>query len=151
MNKALTFLAAVSLLGSCSNPNLSELEKEVSDTDRAFSHYSAEQGMQAAFLEFAAPDVVLIKPNMYPLVGHEKLKEHYMGRSDFSFVLTWEPQFAKVAKSGELGYTYGYWKLTDKQNTDEFSVGTYATVWVKQPDGRWKFVLNLGNQGLGEK
>jgi hypothetical protein len=61
MNKAHTLPAALSLLGSCSPPDLSAMKKEVSDTDRAFSNYSAEQGMQAAFLEFAAPDVVLIK------------------------------------------------------------------------------------------
>ena len=29
--------------------------------------------------------------------------------------------------------------------------GTYVTIWKKDADGNWKFVLDTGNQGLGVK
>lgn len=125
-------------------------EMEIMEADREFSNFSIRNGQIAAFLEYAAPDVVLIKPNMYPIVGHERLQQHYAGRADSTFVLTWEPQFARVAKSGELGYTYGYWQFYLKSQPDSVEKGTYATVWQRQPDGKWKFVLDLGNVGLGE-
>jgi ketosteroid isomerase-like protein len=143
-------MAIMAALASCSN-GTKNWEKEIIDADNAFSDYSVKHGQIAAFLQYAAPDVVLIKPNMYPIVGHEKLKESYQGKSDTTYVLTWEPQFARVAKSGDLGYTYGYWKLVPKAEPEKFSRGTYATVWHRQPDGQWKFVLDLGNQGLGDE
>jgi ketosteroid isomerase-like protein len=31
------------------------------------------------------------------------------------------------------------------------SKGTYVTIWRKQKDGKWKFVLDTGNQGVGDE
>lgn len=143
-------LVAVIAFTACSHKKSNQLEQEIMDADKAFSDYSLQNGMISAFTKYAAPDVVLIKPNRYPIVGHEKLREHYNGNTDTSFVLTWEPKFARVAKSGELGYTYGYWEIYLKAKPEEVSKGTYATVWQRQSDGEWKFVLDLGNEGLGE-
>lgn len=143
-------LATIAFLLSCNSVNVKQCEQEIMDADKAFSDYSVTHGQIASFLEYAAPDVVLIKPNMFPIVGHEKLKEHYSGKADNTFVLTWEPKYARVAKSGELGYTYGYWQFYLKSQPEIIEKGTYATVWQRQSDGKWKFVLDLGNQGLGE-
>ena len=148
--KAIILIAVIAFT-ACTKPDTKKFEQEIMDADKAFSDLSVKSGMIAAFSHYAAPDVVLIKPNMYPIVGHEKLEEHYKGKSDSSFVLTWEPKFARVAQSGELGYTYGYWEIRLKSNPNEVSVGTYATVWQRQSNGEWKFVLDLGNQGLGEE
>lgn len=147
----LSILCAVLTLLAC-NPrgNTQMYEMEIMEADKEFSNFSIRNGQVAAFLEYAAPDVVLIKPNMHPIVGHERLQQHYAGRADSAFVLTWEPQYARVAKSGELGYTYGYWQFYLKSQPDSVEKGTYATVWQRQPDGKWKFVLDLGNEGLGE-
>ncbi len=147
----LLILGIVLTLFACNNAeNTRQYENEIMEADREFSNFSIRNGQIAAFLEYAAPDVVLIKPNMYPIVGHERLQQHYAGRADSTFVLTWEPQFARVAKSGELGYTYGYWQFYLKSQPEKVEKGTYATVWQRQPNGKWKFVLDLGNVGLGE-
>ncbi len=147
----LLILGIVLTLFACNNAeNTRQYENEIMEADREFSNFSIRNGQIAAFLEYAAPDVVLIKPNMYPIVGHERLQQHYAGRADSAFVLTWEPQFARVAKSGELGYTYGYWQFYLKSQPGSVEKGTYATVWQRQPNGKWKFVLDLGNEGLGE-
>jgi ketosteroid isomerase-like protein len=34
--------------------------------------------------------------------------------------------------------------------TGEINKGTYLTIWEKQPDGSWKFVVDTGTQGLSE-
>ena len=150
MNLLKIILLSLTVALTACSQNPKGLEQEIMDADKAFSDYSVAHGQIASFLEFAAPDVVLIKPNMYPIVGHAELQKSYEGKADTAFVLTWEPQFARVAQSGDLGYTYGYWKLVPKNNPEKFSRGTYATVWQRQPNGEWKFVLDLGNQGLGE-
>lgn len=144
------FLLIILVTSACS-PNLNEKwEQEIKDADIEFSNYSVEHGSIAAFLRFAANDGVLLKPNMMPIVGHQKLEEFYQGKSDTTYSLKWEPLFAKVSKSGDLGYTYGVWELVIKLEPENSRRGTYLTIWELQPDGQWKFVADTGNEGLGE-
>jgi ketosteroid isomerase-like protein len=50
--------------------------------------------------------------------------------------------------SGDLGYTYELFTVTAKDTTMQ---GTYVSIWKKQKDGNWKFVLDTGNPGGGKK
>ncbi|MCC3154510.1 nuclear transport factor 2 family protein [Hymenobacter sp. BT770] len=61
--------------------------------------------------------------------------------------LTWYPVLADAAQSGDLGYTTGPWTalLNDKPQAS----GEYVTVWRKQPDGKWKFVVDMGVERIG--
>ena len=117
--------------------------------DRDFSAMSEKLGMHKAFLSFFADSGVMLRNNAYPLKGKGALAELFIKNSDTSFVLTWEPVFEKIAGSGELGYTYGIFTSTVRA-TGEVERGTYVTIWEKQNDGSWKFVLDTGNQGLGK-
>lgn len=119
----------------------------IMNADRKFSDFSIEYGMNKAFFEFADTSVVLLKPNMKPLKGIEALKKYHEGIDDSEIILSWEPSFGRVAKSGDLGYTYGIWKLISNEGTFQ---GTYVTVWTRDKNGEWKFVLDSGNGGLGE-
>lgn len=137
-------------ISSCNTKYNENWEQEIKDADIEFSNYSVEHGANAAFLKYAANEAVLLKPNMMPIVGHKKLVEFYQGKSDSSNTLSWKPEFAKVSKSGDLGYTYGIWELYQKSDPNNKRRGTYLTIWERQPDGKWKFVLDTGNQGLVE-
>jgi ketosteroid isomerase-like protein len=148
--RSILTLALLLLMESCNNELISKYEKEVKDTDIEFSNFSIEQGANAAFLKFAADDVVLLKPNMLPIVGHLKLEEYFNGKTDTAYTLKWKPSFAKVSKSGDLGYTYGVWELFPKSEPVNIRKGTYLTIWERQANGEWRFVLDTGNQGLGE-
>jgi ketosteroid isomerase-like protein len=66
---------------------------------------------------------------------------------DNSFTLTWEPMGGSVANSGELGYTFGVYSLKPN-NEDTVLYGTYVSIWKKQTDGNWKFVLQSQNEGI---
>jgi ketosteroid isomerase-like protein len=92
---------------------------------------------------------VILRANQIPIEGYEAIRESLMGESDSTFTLTWEPKFAKMAASGELGYTYGTYQITDKHTDSIIGVGKYATIWQKQSDGKWKAILDTGNPGLG--
>jgi hypothetical protein len=61
-------------------------------------------------------------------------------------VLTWIPIRADVARSGELGYTYGTYIL-QLSNVDKTG-GTYCTIWKKDKNKEWKFALSTGNDGV---
>lgn len=130
-----------------------EKEKEaLKQVDIEFSNLSLEKGMNYAFLSYAADDGVLLRPKNYPIEGIEKIKES-LGDSDTTFTLTWNPLFADISESLELGYTYGVYELTIKSEEGNPKVhrGTYLTIWKKDKYGNWKFVLDTGNAGLGEK
>jgi ketosteroid isomerase-like protein len=60
--------------------------------------------------------------------------------------LIWNPLKSEIASSGEIGYTFGEWKyfMKDSINSDT-SYGNYMSVWKKQDDGSWKFVIDGGN------
>ena len=118
-------------------------------SDRDFSAMSEKEGMFTAFLAFIAEDGVILRDNAYPAKGKSTLREYYAGKSDTSFVLTWEPVYADISAGSDLGYTYGIYTLRVKA-TGELSGGTYVSVWKKQSDGIWKFVLDSGTQGLPE-
>ncbi|TAL63183.1 MAG: DUF4440 domain-containing protein [Bacteroidetes bacterium] len=139
-------IAAISCAKSSKNPTSDILLQ----TDRDFSEMSVKEGMFKAFLYYIADDGVILRNNSYPAKGKEVLKERFAGKSDTDFILSWEPLFAKISESGDLGYTYGIHTNKDKL-TGEISKGTYVTIWQKQTDGSWKFALDTGSQGLSEK
>jgi ketosteroid isomerase-like protein len=112
--------------------------------DTEFSNLSKQRGVKTAFLQYIDDSAVLLKPNTYPIVG-EAAKQFYQKQGAEDYSLTWTPQAAAIAHSGELGYTYGIWTLTAKDTTLQ---GTYVTIWKKGKDGAWKFVLDTGNSGL---
>jgi ketosteroid isomerase-like protein len=56
-----------------------------------------------------------------------------------------------VALSGELGYTYGIYEVRSRGGIKTIGEGTYVTIWKKDRQGNWKFVLDAGNEGLGPK
>jgi len=151
MKTKLPLLFILLVLISCTMEINSDQEKEkMMQTDIDFSNRSVEVGSHQAFIEYAANDVTLLKPNSYPIVGIDALKQSYIGKSDSTYKLTWKPSYAKIAKSGELGYTYGIWNLEilAGEHIGETAQGTYATVWEKNEKGEWRFVLDTGNDGL---
>jgi ketosteroid isomerase-like protein len=132
---------------SCTTGSKKTSEGTLLKADREFSLLSEKEGMFKAFLTYCADDGVILRDQAYPSKGKTLLQERFSGRSDTSFILTWEPLYEKISASGELGYTYGLHKTLVKA-TGEILRGTYVTIWLRQPDGSWKFVLDTGTDGL---
>ncbi len=82
--------------------------------------------------------------------GHEaigKLFEGFFALPDLK--LTWTPNRAEVARSGELGYTSGTYDMTfSAGGKNVVDKGKYVTVWKKQADGSWKVLLDIFNTDL---
>lgn len=158
MKKSVQFLVLSFLIFSiegCFFPNKnntvgSEKNKtELMDADNAFSNLSAEKGMKNAFLEYIDSNGVLLRPNVIPIAGADAV-DYIIGLKDEGYTMTWKPNDATVAVSGELGYTYGTYLLQPSAKDTVF-YGTYVSIWKKQEDGKWKFILQSANEGLGEE
>ncbi len=127
-------------------PGVAALKLALIEADRDFSVMSEKRGLRYALMEFIDSSGVLLRPGMLPLTGANAMDFIAQG-NDSSYTMTWEPQNAAVAADGSLGYTYGVFSLKQATN-DSVIYGTYVTVWKHQPDGRWKFVLQSGNEGV---
>jgi ketosteroid isomerase-like protein len=106
------------------------------DADRAFAALSARQGPGPAFQAFAAPDVVILN-SAQPHTTPEQLGKRFGP----GLAIAWEPDEAVISAGGDLGYTMGHATITDQGKE---SKTRYLTVWRKQPDGSWKFILDGG-------
>jgi len=147
MKRVYIFIIAIFLMG-CSSGNKQELlVQELMETDLAFSEMSREEGMNSAFAAYCAENGVLLRPGSMPIVGSSEISALLNRNDDSSFELTWEPLHARVAESGDLGYTYGLYTIRLK-TADTVSMGTYVSVWAKE-NGVWKWVLDTGNEGVG--
>jgi len=145
MKGLLFLLMFVFVMVSCTEKKPVADPKVLMDADLAFSDFSVANGYQKSFIEFADDSLVLLHDNSMPIIGKQNLIKSYEGKSDSGIVLSWKPAKAMIAESGELGYTYGFWKYVAQKDTTE---GTYMTVWKKDVNGNWKFIADTGNQGL---
>ena len=134
---------------SCSKRPKNQNAGLLIQTDRDFSAMSVKQGMHKAFLNYMADEGVVLRNNSYPLKGKKSLEDKFATKSDSSFVLSREPLYEKLSESGDFGYTYGVHSSTNKL-TGEVKKGTYVTIWQKQTDGSWKFVLDNSSEGLSD-
>jgi ketosteroid isomerase-like protein len=134
---------AVLILASCNQQvDLSkQAAEEIAAADKAMSAQAAKDGFFKTLISYA--DDSVIKPNegRLPVIGKDALIKNWEGKTDM-LNLSWEPFRAEASKSGDLGYTIGNWKLAEK---DTVLYGNYYTVWKKQKDGKWKFVVDGGN------
>jgi ketosteroid isomerase-like protein len=117
------------------NPNWTSLIA----AERGFAAASLAKGTRAAFLEFLAEDSILFRPG--PVPGKKWIEEHPAPPT----LLTWEPTFADVAQSGDLGYTTGPWEIRPSGPKDKpTAYGHFVSVWKRQADGVWNVVVDLG-------
>jgi ketosteroid isomerase-like protein len=151
MNKMFVFFAL--LLGfGCTSKKDTPVDTTVAEkiallkTDEAFSALSVEKGMKTAFIEYIDSNGVLLKPNELPIMGARAI-DYLIEQNDTGYTLNWQPQYAVVARSADLGYTFGIYAL-HPGSTDTVIYGSYVSIWKKQGDGNWKFVLNSANEGI---
>ena len=138
---------------SCKNkkeagPVITTDKKELMEIDRAFSKMSEEKGMKNAFIEYIDSNGVLLRSDQMPIIGANAI-DYLIQQNDTGYVLSWEPNGAGISSSGDLGYTYGIYELKPKSK-DTTIYGTYASIWKKEKNGKWKFVLDTGNEGVGD-
>ncbi len=151
-NQILAGFILICVFTSCdtSNNNKDDIQALI-DTDVRFSKLSEEIGMKKAFLSYADSDIVVLRNRNAPIKGIQSLRAYYDKINDSAFKLTWEP--VKAESSGNLGYTYGNFELSifEDDGTTKTSFGNYVTVWKKQPDGQWRFVLDTGTEPTEKK
>ena len=129
------------------NKMVEQWKAELIKTESDFYNATQERGWGQAFIDFADDSSTLLRQDAYPVIGKDAIVNLYKGKESDVLNLKWSPLKADVSKDGSLGYTYGNWIYTfkNKEGKEEKVYGNYVTIWKKQPNGKWKFVLDGGN------
>ena len=149
MKSLFCITAAVILLAlaaGCGQEANREMEKaNLLQTDIDFAKKSMESTASEAFEFYLAEDAVQLPNEMEPIFGREAIVAE-IAEYDKQYQFDWEPQMAEVAAMGDLGYTWGKYKMFARDENQTLAAqGKYVTVWKKQPDGKWKVVMDIGN------
>jgi ketosteroid isomerase-like protein len=144
MKKNIIRVICLIFLTSCTKSNIENTEKlkqEILNADVSMSDLAVKEGFYRALNQYASDEFVKLSDGKFPVIGKKAFEEIYKDKSG-SKTLSWVPVKADVAQSGELGYTWGNWKMT---LIDTTLYGNYFTVWKKQSDNSWKMALDGGN------
>jgi ketosteroid isomerase-like protein len=128
------------LLVSCMHDSSKSIS-EIIAADSSMCALAQKEGFYKALWLYADENVVKLVDGEFPIIGKKEFTATIKGTPVIK-TLTWKPVRAEVAKSGELGYTWGNWKLVAPDST---YYGNYFTIWKKQENGEWKFALDGGN------
>jgi ketosteroid isomerase-like protein len=127
------------------NPQRGDLASLISvvETERAFSKASEEKGTRESFFEYIAEDGILFRPTA--VNGKRWMRQNPLPPSTKRSLLIWTPVYADISQAGDLAYTTGPWEFKqDSKDTRPAAFGNFITVWKKQPNGQWRFVVDLG-------
>lgn len=115
------------------------------DLEARFAKDVAEHG-GAAFAEWFAGDGVSLGNGAAPKIGKVAIVNS-ANWSPKDYQLTWTPTEAMMGPSGDMGYTWGHFEghSKDANGNPITTSGRYITMWRKEPDGKWKVVLDAGS------
>jgi len=117
--------------------NNAELKEQVRATERAFAKTMADRD-HAAFVSFLSEETVFFGQGVLrgPRQVADAWKRFYDGpKAPFS----WEPDQVEVLESGNLALSSG-----PVYDPDHKRIGTFNSVWRKEPGGKWKIVFDKG-------
>lgn len=114
-------------------------------TDSVFSDLSYRMGVAFAFSNTVdAEGIVFGDPQL--VIGPDAIEEFLNARAAQSSLVR-QPVFAWVSASRDLGFTVGESTSTGRGASGAAvqRMGKYLTVWKRQKDGTWKFMIDGGN------
>jgi len=132
MKKIIYTLLAASVSLSAFAQKADGTTKSLVNAEKSFAESASKNGANEAFLKYGATDAIVFRPN--PV----NAKTYYATAADMKN-LNWSANFARVARSGDLGFTSGSYVL----DGDPKAYGHYVSVW-RAKDGKWEYIIDLG-------
>lgn len=104
-----------------------------------FSARAVAKSATTAQRAYLADDVRMLRQNMAPIIGSQRALEIISSQTG---TLSWRPTMADVSASGDLGYTYGTFEVTNGTRVAQH--GSYVHVWKKK-NRAWKVVIDVAS------
>lgn len=135
-------LTTLTLAGCATGPRMDEprraflgqaaVPSEVIAAELAFARMAREKGTWTAFRETATEDA------LWPSPGWVNVKQSLKGTPDPAQPIVWEPDSVTLSCDGSFALSTGPATLPTGRRT------RFATIWQRQDDGRYRWVLDQG-------
>ena len=145
MRKIVFVLVAIILfasLATAQNAKLPPALAEMVETEREFARFSVQHGQPEAWIEYFSDDGVIFQPA--PVNVKQFMQQFLPTPNPAPNSIDWVPMRGDVSASGNMGYNIGPWKITDHTKKETDAWGYFFSVWKKQPDGKWRVVVDFG-------
>ncbi len=114
---------------------------ELLGVDRGFGARLGSSGLEPAYGGVVAESVILCREGAFPRFGKGSLGAHLAGLPG---TWTWSPTGAAVARSGDLGYSYGTFdRRVREAGQDVVKSSSYVRVWKRDGRGDWRVLVEL--------
>jgi ketosteroid isomerase-like protein len=150
----LSLIASVFLTSACSPPAATDTraadEAAIRALDEQWSATAGKNDLNGT-VAFYSNDAVLLPPNAPIAKDQKSIRESWAGLLSENTSLSWTVSKVEAAKSGELAYLYGAYRLSFKDPKGGPAVndlGKMVEIWKKQPDGGWKCIVDVFNSDL---
>lgn len=114
-------------------------EMNLIETEIAFAEAVKNTSVRDGFLQFIDETGVLFRP--HPVDG----KKFLMNSEARPGKLLWYPSVSFISNAGDMGANLGPWEFRRSMEEEPVAFGNFATVWGKQNNGNWKFLIDMGN------
>lgn len=134
----------------CPPGGVEEARMRLLATDVEFARVAYEQGLPAAFTAFLADDAVYLPMNYPALYGAGDAARFVTGNDGVR--VAWTPADAEVARSCDIGYTFGSWHAqgTDPDGAALDAEGKYLGMWRFDADAGWRVAVYMQNGTIGD-
>lgn len=144
INKLLSIVSLALTLNAVVCAQAAKSGDQLLEVDKAFARMSIEKNPTEAFEFYMADDIIFVPMGEKLMTDRRAIIKYF---SDGIVSIAWTPMRAEVAKSNDLGYTYGVSEM--KFKADDGKTVTryynYISVWRKNKKGAWKMIVDMGN------
>jgi len=147
-------LALLLLASACSQPT-TQMDTRATDqiaileTDAEWSKAAAANDLEGT-VSYYTEDASLLPPNAPIASGKPAIHAVWSSLLGAGASVSWQATKVEVARSGDLAYVLGVYKLAmeDPQGKPVTDRGKFVEVWKKQTDGKWKVVTDMFSSDL---
>ena len=146
MKKILLLLLALAVpAASLAATDRTQALKQLAAMEDEFCAATRAMGILAAFKHYATPDAVMLSVDPRKFRGADAI-DRAIGPDRPGVTVTWKAERSELSEDGSLGYNYGRyeWRFPGPDGQPAVSSGWFLTIWKRQPDGTWRFVLDTG-------
>jgi uncharacterized protein (TIGR02246 family) len=125
-------------------------ERAIREADAAWSKAYAAKDLEGC-MSFVADDASVLPANGPTVAGKQSIRRWASEvMANPGFAESWQASKVEASRAGDLAYVVGTYQLTmnDAKGKPVTDRGKYLTVWKKQPDGKWKALVDMGNSDL---
>ncbi len=110
--------------------------------EERFRSAVAEKGAMAAYPAFLDRKEIRLHRRLHQPMTTWAAAEEYLRAQQQRGTLAWKLVAAKIAASGDLGYSYGTYSITPA-GAPAVEEGSYTHLWKRDAAGDWKLVLDV--------